>query len=82
MKTAVLPHPDHSLIRYTAYVATNHVGWLDGNMVNFDTSKTDAFYSTYMSDYDIDYFGGSSWNACVGGYDEGCIHKLILYPRH
>ena len=63
----------------TVYVTINHGGWLDGNGVDFDTSQTDAFTSNLHNCF-MEYYGGSTWTSCVGGYDEGCIHKLILYP--
>ena len=64
---------------YTMYVAFNHGGWLDGNGVDFDTSQTDACFKG-IPGYRMEFYGGDSWTSCVGGYDEGCIHKWIFYP--
>ena len=64
---------------YTMYVAFNHGGWLDGNWVDFDTSQTDACFKG-IPGYRMEFYGGDTWTSCVGGYDEGCIHKWIFYP--
>lgn len=64
---------------YTMYVAFNHGGWLDGNLVDFDTSQTDVCFKG-IPGYRMEFYGGDTWTSCVGGYDEGCIHKWILYP--
>ena len=64
---------------YTMYVAFNHGGWLDGNGVDFDTSQTDECFKG-IPGYRMEFYGGDTWTSCVGGYDEGCIHKWIFYP--
>lgn len=64
---------------YTAYIATNHGYILDNQFYHFDVSATTAFTSELFSQgYTYSYAGGDSWSSCVGGYDEGCIHKIII----
>lgn len=63
----------------TLYMPNNHVGYMNGELINFDVSKSDELRAKLLSEgYRIEYAGGSSWHSCVGGYDEGCIHKYIV----
>lgn len=79
------PYPLYTMIdngdgTYTAYVVGNHGGMLDNQYFDFDGSKAEAFLNeVVMQGYIFQYAGGDSWHACVGGYDEGCVHKIIIY---
>lgn len=75
------PYPLQTLIdngdnTYTVYEVWNHGGWLDQQWVDFDTSGNDNVI--LPSGYISEMVGGSSWHSCVGGYDEGCIHKQLV----
>lgn len=76
------PYPLHTLLdngdgTYTTYVVNDHGGWLDGNGLHFPTAS--YYHELTMQGYTYEQVGGTSWTSCVGGYDEGCIHKWIVY---
>ena len=64
---------------YTVYIIGSHGYFIDGQFYIHDTSRTaNVWYDLEAQGYEVSYAGGSSWHACVGGYDEGCIKKLIV----
>ena len=64
---------------YTVYIIGSHGYFIDGQFYIHDTSPTgNVWRDLELQGYDVSYVGGSSWHACVGGYDEGCIKKLIV----
>lgn len=79
------PYPLGQLIdngdgTYSVYIINDHGYFLDGQFYHFDTSATtNVWWDLEGQGYTVSYVGGSSWTSCVGGYDEGCIHKLIVY---
>ena len=80
------PYPLNVLIdnedgTYCIYTVSNHGGYKDAKYISFEPS--DPFQMVYGWSwlYTIEMEGGSSWNSCVGGYDEGCIHKWNLYKK-
>ena len=81
------PYPLYTLIdnedgSYIAYEVHNHMGFIDGNFINFSTERNDAFTeSIYSQGYYIDSPDRYAWESCVGGYDEGCIHRIIVRKR-
>lgn len=81
------PYPLGELIdngdgTYTVYEIFSHGYILDGQFYVHDTSPTRNIWFTLMEQgYSVTYAGGDSWHACVGGYDEGCIKKLIVTPQ-
>ncbi len=78
------PYPLGQLIdngdgSYTVYIIGSHGYFLDGQFYIHDTSATEnVWHSLEQQGYSVGYAGGSTWHACVGGYDEGCIKKLIV----
>ena len=79
------PYPLGQLIdngdgTYTVYTLASHGYFLDGQFYIHDTSATsNVWHSLEQQGYTVGYVGGDTWHACVGGYDEGCIHALIVY---
>lgn len=79
------PYPLGQLIdngdgTYSVYIINDHGYFLDGKGSHFDTSATsNVWWDLERQGYTVAYAGGSSWHSCVGGYDEGCIHRLIVY---
>ena len=64
---------------YTVYIIGSHGYFIDGQFYIHDTSRTaNVWYDLEAQGYEVNYAGGSTWHACVGGYDEGCIKKLIV----
>ena len=78
------PHPLGQLIdngdgTYTVYIIGSHGYFLDGQFYIHDTSATSNVWSSLeQQGYSVSYAGGDTWHACVGGYDQGCIKKLVV----
>lgn len=79
------PYPIGQLIdngdgTYSVYTLGSHGYFLDGQFYIHDTSATtNTWDNLKQQGYTVSYAGGSTWTSCVGGYDEGCIHKLLVY---
>lgn len=64
---------------YTVYIIESHGYFLDEQFYIHDTSSTSGvWHALEQQGYSVSYVGGSSWHACVGGYDQGCIKKLLV----